>query len=376
MKTRQYTLMLVAIFTMVTVLAITGCKKKETYTVTFDANGGIGEMAEQIFTEGEPHALVGNLFSYQDHTFKCWNTMKNGTGTSYDDRQRITVTSDMTLYAQWKKIITFVTVTFDANGGTGEMRPQQYVVGSPQVLRSNEFTYDTEGYVFVCWNTMPDGSGTSYLDGQIITVTSDITLYAQWKQMWVDLGLPSGTLWATCNVGADVPEGFGDYFAWGETVHKETYTQHNYKFGYGIYSKYNNNDLLQILEPCDDAANVNWGADWRMPTYNELNELLNYCTHTWTVLNGIDGRMFVGPNGNSIFLPAAGFRFDDQDVLYYPIASGYYWSSNVGWGQNICDAYLLYIDEDDIDGDGFENSMHCHFRPCGFSVRPVYQPQN
>ena len=374
MKTGQYILMFVAIFAIVAVLAISGCKKKETYTVTFDANGGIGEMAEQIFTEGEPHALAGYLFSYQGHTFKCWNTMKNGTGTSYDDRQTIIATSDMTLYAQWKKIVTFVMVTFDANGGIGEMLPQQYIVGSPQVLRPNAFT--NPNTPFVNWNTAADGSGTAYANTQEITVSRNITLYAQWGKKYVDLGLPSGTLWATCNVGADVPEEFGDYFAWGETVHKETYTQHNYKFGYGIYSKYNNNDLLQILDPCDDAANVNWGADWRMPTYNELNELLNYCTHTWTVLNGIDGRMFVGPNGNSIFLPAAGFRFDDQDVLYYPIASGYYWSSNVGWGQNICDAYLLYIDEDDIDGDGFENSMHCHFRPCGFSVRPVYQPHN
>ena len=140
MKTGQYTLTFVVIFTMVAVLSISGCKKKETYTVTFDANGGTGEMSEQVFTEGEPRALAGNLFSYQGHIFKCWNTMKNGTGTSYDDRQRITVTSDMTLYAQWKKISSFVKVTFDANGGTGEMRPQQYVAGSPQVLRPNAFS--------------------------------------------------------------------------------------------------------------------------------------------------------------------------------------------------------------------------------------------
>jgi uncharacterized repeat protein (TIGR02543 family) len=373
MKTRQYTLMLVAIFTMVTVLVLSGCKK-ETYTVTFNANGGVGEMQVQIFTEGKSQPLAINEFTYHGYIFEGWNTTSNGSGTSYEDMQRIIVTSDMTLYAQWKKISSFVKVTFDANGGTGEMRPQQYVAGSPQVLRPNAFS--KPDYYFHNWNTEADGSGTAYANTQEITVSRNITLYAQWGKKYVDLGLPSGTLWAICNVGADVPEEFGDYFAWGETEPKETYTQHNYKFGYGIYSKYNNNDLLQILDPCDDAANVNWGADWRMPTYNELNELLNYCTHTWTVLNGIDGRMFVGPNGNSIFLPAAGFRFDDQDVLYYPIASGYYWSSNVGWGQNICDAYLLYIDEDDIDGDGFENSMHCHFRPCGFSVRPVYQPNN
>ncbi len=94
MKVQKYNLMFIAIVTMFVLLAISGCKKKETYTVTFDANGGIGEMAEQIFTEGEPRALTSNTFSYQEHTFKCWNTMKNGTGTSYDDRLVCTVEKD------------------------------------------------------------------------------------------------------------------------------------------------------------------------------------------------------------------------------------------------------------------------------------------
>lgn len=176
---------MVAIFSLAGMIAISGCKKKETYTVTFDANGGIGEMAEQIFTEVEPHALAGYLFSYQGHTFKCWNTMKNGTGTSYDDRQRITVTSDMTLYAQWKKIVTFVTVTFDANGGTGEMQPQRYIVGSPQALRPNTFT--NPNTPFVNWNTAADGSGTRYGNMQEITVSGNITLYAQWGKNMLTL---------------------------------------------------------------------------------------------------------------------------------------------------------------------------------------------
>ena len=91
MRIRQYSLMFVAIFAIVAVLAVSGCKKKETYTVTFDANGGTGEMAEQVFIEGEPRALIGNILSYPGYVFKNWNTEKNGTGTSYDDRQRITV---------------------------------------------------------------------------------------------------------------------------------------------------------------------------------------------------------------------------------------------------------------------------------------------
>ena len=370
-----------AIFSLLGMIAISGCKKKETYTVTFDANGGTGEMAEQVFIEGEPRALIGNILSYPGYVFKNWNTEKNGTGTSYDDRQRITVTSDMTLYAQWKKIVTFVTVTFDANGGRGEMIPQWFVSGDEEALNHNAFTYDIDGYVFVCWNTMPDGSGNSYTDGQIISITSDMTLYAQWKQIWVDLGLPSGTLWATCNVGATNPEDYGDYFAWGETAPKGTYTWDNYKFNDMYYvhlTKYNNQDLLQILESCDDAAAVNCGADWRMPTYNELTELRNYCTHAWTTLNGVNGRRFVGPNGNSIFLPAAGCRCDgehnhhhdyDQTVLIF---SGNYWSSNVAWGQAIGNGHVIIFDEEGVK-DGTVNGVDYTIlsRHLGLPVRPV-----
>lgn len=368
MKTRQYTLMLVAIFTMVTVLAITGCKKKETYTVTFDANGGTGEMAEQIFTEGEPRALVGNLFSYQEHTFKCWNTMKNGTGTSYDDRQRITVTSDMTLYAQWKKIVTFVTVTFDANGGTGEMQPQRYIVGSPQALRPNTFT--NPNTPFVNWNTAADGSGTRYGNMQEITVSGNITLYAQWGKKYVDLGLPSGTLWAICNVGAEAPEEFGDHFAWGETEPKDEFNWVTYRWCNGeaslnenelIMTKYNADDNLTALEAADDAATANWGEDWRMPTKAELSELILYCTVTFTIYNGVRGNLFVGRNGNSIFLPAAGGYGQNEGE-----GCGLYWSSSLG--TNFGDAWYIFTGGNCLAG--------CYRRCCGFSVRPVYQPHN
>ena len=130
------------------------------------------------------------------------------------------------------------TVSFDANGGTGSMSSMTFGKGESKNLTANKFT--RTGYIFKGWNTKSDGTGTSYSDKQSITPTENLTLYAQWEESkgtgtanghdWVDLGLPSGTKWATMNVGAESPEDYGDYFAWGETQPKSTYTLENYKW--------------------------------------------------------------------------------------------------------------------------------------------------
>lgn len=141
---------------------------------------------------------------------------------------------------------------------------------------------------------------------------------------WVDLGLPSGTKWATCNLGANSPEEYGDYYAWGETspwkyASKGAYADRYYKYyggSDGVFTKYCNDashgkngftDNLTTLEASDDAATVNWGSGWRMPTKDELDELKNNCTATSTNQNGVNGLLFTSrSNGNSIFLPCAG----------------------------------------------------------------------
>lgn len=157
---------------------------------------------------------------------------------------------------------------------------------------------------------------------------------------FVDLGLPSGTLWATRNVGADRPEDCGTYFAWGETAPKELYDWKSYRHGNCIdnwfsISKYCTNsdwgldgfvDSLTVLEPSDDAATVNWGNDWRMPTREEWEELYQNSSYIWTTQNGVDGRLLTGPNGNSIFLPATGFRLDGELIC---LGLGIYWSSTL-----------------------------------------------
>ena len=144
----------------------------------------------------------------------------------------------------------------------------------------------------------------------------------------VDLGLPSGLKWATYNVGATKPEEYGNYYAWGETDTKETYSWDTYKYGsdYSKLTKYNATDGLTTLEAADDAV-ANWGGSWRMPTKAEAQELIDSCAWNLVRKNGVMGYLVVGKNSNSIFLPAAGYRSNDGygSVGVY----GYYWTSDL-----------------------------------------------
>ena len=148
---------------------------------------------------------------------------------------------------------------------------------------------------------------------------------------YVDLGLSSGTMWATYNVGASSPKEYGSYFAWGETETKEEYGYNNYKWGYNIGSfiKYNSEDLKSILDPDDDAATANWGGAWRTPTQEERSELSSGCDWEWVSDfngSGISGLKGISKrNGKSIFFPAAGVKEDNS--LYEDGERGYYWSS-------------------------------------------------
>jgi len=154
---------------------------------------------------------------------------------------------------------------------------------------------------------------------------------------WVDLGLPSGLLWASCNVGATAPEEFGYLFAWGETVVKDTLYWGSYEHGYGYHelTKYCSDtsyglngysDNLTTLQPYDDAATVHLGNGARTPSNEDWEEMVANTTHQWTTLNNVNGYLFTAPNGNSIFLPAAGIIASGG---YQPYDAGYYWSSSL-----------------------------------------------
>ncbi len=149
----------------------------------------------------------------------------------------------------------------------------------------------------------------------------------------VDLGL--SVCWATYNVGAEFPEEYGSYFAWGETDVNQFYKWESYKYGsfnnndvnFGMI-KYNKIDGHKNLDLADDAARVNWGEGWRMPTLDEIKELCEKCIWTWKSLNGINGYEIIGTNGNSIFIPAAGYRHGSG--VSYEGSLVYCWSSSLG----------------------------------------------
>lgn len=199
----------------------------------------------------------------------------------------------------------------------------------------------------------------------------------------IDLGLPSGTKWACCNVGANVPEGYGGYYAWGETEEKEFYNDVTYLYGSGVdsggdgwYDDYHENGLYgewqdigsDIAGTSYDVAHVTWGGSWCMPSLDQMKELLDNCSSSWASFNGVQGRLFKGKNGCSMFLPAAGYRWDggyfnDGNYGYH----GYYWSSKQTYGFDHYYAYHLFI----FCGDAYWNGQYSYNRVYGSSVRPV-----
>ncbi len=369
-------LIVITIFA-VGMLAISGCGKEKVYTVTFNANGGTGEMKEQIFVKDVSQTLVSNAFVRVYYSFAGWNTISDGSGVAYFDAQEITINSDITLYAQWEQS-TFK-ITFDANGGTGSMDPMAIDRGEVKNLPEN--TFARSGYIFYGWATSEKGEFAYPDKGKIMNVTEDLTLYAQWAKpeggkQAVDLGLPSGLKWASCNVGAENPEENGDYYAWGETTTKETYYWSTYKYCNGSYgrtlTKYCNNaeygyegftDNLTTLEASDDVATANWGNGWRMPTKEDLEELMNNCSIGWTTYNGVNGCVFVGQNGKSIFLPAVGQNFGDYIGA---TTSGYYLTSSL----NMDDPTKAWLLGFSSSSSGIGN--YCE-RYRGLSVRAVCQ---
>lgn len=225
--------------------------------------------------------------------------------------------------------------------------------------------------VFACGCTKPDDSNNGGNGGNNGGSNNSGGTYN--GHAYVDLGLPSGTLWATCNVGADTPEDFGDKFAWGETSPKDTYNWITYVHCYSNYrelTKYcpksnyglwGYTDTLTILQPEDDAATANWGNGWCMPTKEQWEELKANTNSRWTSQNDVYGRVFAG-NGQSLFLPAA--HINSWDGWSEEIR---YWSSSLGGSPECADEFYYG------DGNpGIYGSNRCY----GESVRPVRSTNN
>ena len=268
------------------------------------------------------------------------------------------------------------TVTVSATeGGTVEASATEVEEGTSVILTATP----AQGYEFVNWTV--NGEVVSTENPYTATVTANTEFVANFEidpyngHEYVDLGLPSGIKWATCNVGANSPEEYGDYFAWGETEPKTSYNWSTYKYCNGTYntmtkyctdSEHGTVDNKTKLELEDDAAYVNWGGNWRMPTIAEYNELISTsnCTWEWTTQNGVNGYKVTSVvNGSSIFLPAAGFRYDGspKDAGSF----GFYWSSSL-YTTYSHTAYVVRINS---GGVGLSGSYYRHY---GQSVRAVY----
>ncbi len=202
-----------------------------------------------------------------------------------------------------------------------------------------------------------DGENASFVDGHEA----------------VDLGL--SVKWATCNVGASTPTGYGDYYAWGEISPKSNYDWDTYKWcngsresltKYCVDSEYGKVDNRIVLSSSDDVATVNWGKRWRIPTQEEWEELLDKCKLEWTRQNNVNGCLVVGPSGNSIFLPASGFCIPDG--LRGLSDTSYYWSAT---SSEFGDARTF--NAADKQASKIDWGVYWGLRCNGMPVRPVTQ---
>jgi len=175
------------------------------------------------------------------------------------------------------------------------------------------------------------------------------------ETQFIDLGLPSGTLWADRNIGADAPEDYGEYFRWGETA---PFTEESYAYDYL--------DLGDNIAGTEyDVATAILGKGYKMPTDEQLKELLHYCTRELTTFNGVYGMKVTGPNGNYIFLPAAGFCYNISCKLASVGLSGHYWTAMPGDFHGFTNTGIY------LDFSSYLCTWAMYDRGGGLSVRPV-----
>ena len=321
---------------------------------------GYGYMYKS--TRTEPVPLVCQAFTPAAQVTVTTSEPTEGAGSSVLCSGTVAVSDDIYIIARGFCWATHEnpTTSFDSfqEQGVGVGNFSLAIIGQNPCT-----TYYVRAYAVTC-------NGTTYGDQKTFTTTHGD----------VDLDLPSGTLWATCNVGANSPEEYGNYFAWGETQPKTTYNWGTYQYSNGnnttSLTKYCTNssygyngftDNLTTLLPEDDAATANWGEGWRMPTNTEVQELFDNTTATWTTQNGVRGRKFTASNGNSIFVPAAGWYEETSrfEVTNY----GYIWSSTLRTEMPFIGiAFYFYSDD--------YGPVYVGGRHWGRSVRAVRSSQN
>lgn len=258
------------------------------------------------------------------------------------------------------KVVCNVSVSSNGGGSVA-------ISGSSDV--SKEFTAGSmatviatpvNGYNFIGWFIADSETPISVEENYTFPINKYMSLVAKFAieseiingYEAIDLGL--SVKWATCNVGASTPEDYGGYYAWGEIENKSNYSYATYEASSLELSDISGTALY-------DVACAKWGSNWRMPTKSEIQELKDKCTWKWTTQNGVNGYKITGPNGNCIFLPAAGYRRGSE--LYNGGNNGYYWSSSL-YDSLDNYAYFLYF---------YDNNCYCNYNDCfyGRNVRPV-----
>ena len=352
--------------------------------VSCDGNPGIpceinivaSEGGEVLFSDyfgTSKHVYTGTKVTViavpnEGYAFLGWYVGDNETAISNNTAYTFVPQGDLQLVAKFGKYVVKISA---ADGGKVSFKG--YAGTSLKVLPDEELTIVAEvdnGYKFSGW--FKNGIKVSNELTYTFIVSEDISFVAKFGKdvASIDLGLPSGIKWAEHNVGATRPEEYGAYYAWGETEEKDNYNWITYNWcngsddtmtKYCTSSSFGTVDNKAILDPENDVAHVKWGGDWRMPTCAELEELRNNCSWEWTTLNNIKGYKVTGSNGNSIFLPASGFRAGTN--LYYRDFNGYYWSSSLTYSRSNY-AYYLYFNNDAYD-------WSYNYRNDGRTVRPV-----
>lgn len=388
---------------IVSILLVSGCEKTDDpnnggnegedhkkYSVMVSCDPSEGGTATGGGTYNEGTSCTVTATAATGYTFVHWT--ENGEEVSTGPGYSFNVTFDRTLVAHFTyngggedPKYYWVNLRANPEEGGSVWGDGRYEEGQSCTIEAAAGDY----YTFVNW-TDANGNMVSTDLSYTFEVERTCTFVANFSHNsiggheYVDLGLPSGNLWATCNVGADNPEDFGYYFAWGETERKTIYGVEDYEYAVGddlfhpqltkycylpSYGHQGFTDDLSILLSEDDAAAANWGDGWHIPTKEDWEELLYNTTLSWITLNNVGGLCCTGTTGNYIFIPPAGFYSDKY--LWYAGASISYLSSslykgegNEPWGDGPDCAW-------GFGGDDSGGGMALGFRYAGRSVRAV-----
>lgn len=353
------------------------------YLLAFPFNEDVAVPATMTAAEDNDFYIFDPDYPYAEWRNNKQHVITNVGGTTgylYANSEDIELSLTGSTYQSYGEAA--VTVEVPYTEGSSNIFNGWALLGNPFTCNAYVYALENGSYVpkeFMVYNA--DGgllrcscSSIAPMQGFFVKVEEATTICIKTTCPYVDLGLPSGLLWATCNVGANAPEEYGDYFAWGETEPKSVYNWSTYQYcnnGYLLWlTKYCNNsqygyngysDNLTTLLTEDDAATANWGGIWRMPTDEEWLELYQNTTNTWTTQNDVNGKLFTATNGNTLFLPSAGDLWGSEHS-----GAGYngnYWSSSLNL-ENPASAGGVYFRSDNY-------AVSYRARCCGLSVRAV-----